>query len=65
MEVRADYKTRFKCQTGKLMAKHPVSVLLTAEVDEFVRSLPNKSDWLREAIAEKYQRQIAKSSNST
>lgn len=56
-EVRADYKTRFKCQTGKPMAKQPVSVLLTAELDEFVRSLPDRTEWLRAAIADAYERE--------
>lgn len=60
MEQRRDHKTRFKPQYGdKPMARKPVSVLLPSEIDEFVRSLPNKSEWLRQAIEEKYEQDVA------
>lgn len=39
------------------MAKQPIAVLLAADVDEFVRSLPNRADWLRKAITEAYERE--------
>ncbi len=39
----------------------PVSLLLPPELDEFVRSLPSgkRSEWLRAAVAEKYEREKA------
>lgn len=42
------------------LAKHPINMKLPPFLDDYVRSLPNKSEWLREAIAEK----IAKERNS-
>lgn len=33
-------------------------VRLPLELDAYVRSLPNKAEWLREAIAEKYEREV-------
>lgn len=39
------------------MARKPVAVALPIELDEWVRSLPNRSEWLREAVAEKYERE--------
>lgn len=52
-------KVRFKPAYGKTaLSRKPVSVLLPHELDEFVRSLPNRTEWLRDAIAEKYQREI-------
>lgn len=41
----------------KPIAEKPLSVRVDLEIDEFVRSLPNRTEWLREAIAEKYQRE--------
>lgn len=35
----------------------PVSVLLPPDLDQFVRSLPNRSAWIREAIKEKIERE--------
>ena len=49
--------TQFK---GKgLGVKHkqqPVSVMLPNEIDSVVRSLPNRSEYIRQAIAEKLKR---------
>lgn len=39
--------------TNKQLA---VSVKLPPEVDKVVRSLPNRSDWLRETIAQRLER---------
>lgn len=36
----------------------PVSVMLPPELDEIVRSLPNRSQFIREAIAEKVKKEI-------
>ena len=35
----------------------PVSVKLPPEIDSIVRSLPNRSEFLREAIAEKLRKE--------
>lgn len=57
-EVRADYKTRFK---GKgLGVKHkqrPVSVMLPEDIDTIVRAMPNRSEFIRQAIIEKLERE--------
>ncbi|PSO67869.1 MAG: hypothetical protein BRC39_00830 [Cyanobacteria bacterium QH_7_48_89] len=37
----------------------PVSVMLPPELDNWVRSLSNRSEWIREAIREKHQREAA------
>lgn len=50
-------KTRFVRTSATPLAKTPVSVFLPLEVDEFVRSLPNRTEWLREAIKEKLERE--------
>lgn len=40
----------------------PLTFRLTdAQVDAFVRSLPNRTEWLRRAIAEAYEREMNKS----
>lgn len=39
------------------MAEKPISVRLSKIEDAYVRSLPNRTEWLREAIAEKRQRE--------
>lgn len=46
-------ETYFK---GPEVASSPISVKLTPEVDKFVRSLPNRTEWLRKAITEAYER---------
>lgn len=60
-ESRADYKTRFKGKGLGVSHKHrPVSVMLPKEMDEIVRAMPNRSEFIRQAIAEKLERdQIA------
>jgi hypothetical protein len=40
------------------LAGQNLSVRLTADIDEFVRSLPNKSAWLRRVITEAAQREL-------
>lgn len=47
------------------VARKPITVKLPPEIDAWVRTLPNKSEWLRQAIADAYQRDIqAKTKNS-
>ena len=43
--------------SGKQLASRPFTVRLEVGADEFVRSLPNCADWVREAIAEKLERE--------
>lgn len=50
---RRDYETRFKARCDQPMARKPVSVILPLDQDEYVRLLPNRTEWLRQAIAEK------------
>ena len=50
---------------GEAMAEKPVAVRLAKELDAYVRSLPNKTEWLREAIAEKYQRDLQEKEATT
>ncbi len=42
----------------------PVSVMLPPDLETWVRSLDNRSEWIREAIAEKYEREQLESSNA-
>lgn len=43
--------------SGKQLASRPLTVRLEVGADEFVRSLPNCAEWVREAIAEKLERE--------
>ena len=49
--------SRFSSPYEEQMAERPISVRLSVEIDEKVRSLPNRTEWLREAIAEKLERE--------
>lgn len=42
---------------GTKRGHKPVSVLLPPELDNWVRSLDNRSEWIRQAIIEKYERE--------
>lgn len=42
----------------------PVSVLLPPELEAWVRALDNRSDWIRGAITEKYEREQSKAHKS-
>ena len=56
-EVRADHKTRFKGKgVGIKKKKKPVSVMLPEDLDEIVRAMPNRSEFIRQAIIEKLER---------
>ena len=54
--------SRFSSPYDQPMAERPISVRLTVEMDEYVRSLPNRTEWLREAIAEKIARETQQES---
>ncbi len=43
---------------GEPMANKSFCLKLPIELDQFLRSLPNKAEWVREAIAEKRQREL-------
>ena len=46
--------TQFKGKgIGVKHKQKPVSVMLPHEIDTIIRSLPNRSEYIREAIAEK------------
>ncbi len=51
--------SKFKPTHSEPLAKDNVAVRLPIKVDEWVRSLPNRTEWLRQAIIEKYQREKA------
>ncbi len=57
-QVRADFLTRFQQKGAVPMAERPLSVRLPADLDAEVRLLPNRTEWLRDAILEKMQRQV-------
>ncbi len=57
-EVRADFLTRFQQKGVVPMAERPLSVRLPADLDARLRSLPNRTEWLRNAILEKMQREL-------
>lgn len=42
------------------VARKSISVKLPPEIDKFVRSLPNRTEWVRRAIADAYEREQAK-----
>ncbi len=47
----------FQPKSDKPLGKSPVSVRLPEDLDAQVRSLPNRNQWLIEAIAEKLERE--------
>ena len=42
----------------KPKAEKPLSVRVPQDIDEYVRSLPNRSQWLEEAITEKARKEM-------
>jgi hypothetical protein len=55
---RKDVATRFK--SSGIGVKHdtkPISVMLPGDLDAYVRSKPNRSEWLRQIIAEAVERE--------
>ncbi len=52
-------KYKFKYLYDEPLAKQIVGTRLPKSLDVFVRSLPNKSEWLRNAIAAQYERDMA------
>jgi hypothetical protein len=57
-EARADYKTRFQSSgVGTKSKQKPVSVLLPGHIDQVVKAMPNRSEFIRQAILEKLERE--------
>ena len=57
-KVRADYKTRFKGKgVGIKHKQKPVSVMIPDEIDAIIRAMPNRSEFIRQAIIEKLERE--------
>lgn len=50
--------SRFESPYEKPMAEKPLSVRVEVDIDAYVRSLPNRTEWLREVIADAYERDI-------
>jgi len=48
--TRRDYLTRFQPTGAEPLAEKPISVFLPKGIDAYVRSLPNRAEWLRRAI---------------
>lgn len=55
-EVKANVLTQFKPSGEKAFSRKPTSVLLPVEMHEYVHSLPNRAEWLRQAIAAQIER---------
>ncbi len=56
-------ETYFKAECPQPVVKKPISVKLPPDLDAFVRSLPNKSEWLRQAIAAQVERDLQQQKN--
>lgn len=50
-------RTRFVSNSDVLLAKKPVAVMLPVVVDEYVRSLPNRTEWLRRVICDAVEKE--------
>lgn len=57
---RRDIETRFKQIGDKPLSPKlpPINVRLPSEIDEVVRPLPNRSEWLRRVITEAARREL-------
>jgi hypothetical protein len=55
--IRPDVLTRFQKQGDTPMAKTPLSVRMPEDIDAIVRAKPNRTQWLRDAILEKLDRE--------
>lgn len=57
MAKKGNYATRFKSLGVGVKHDHkPISVMLPPETDAYVRALANRSQWLRQAVEEKMER---------
>jgi hypothetical protein len=55
--IRPDFLTRFQQQGDVAMAKQPITVRLPEDIDAIVRALPNRTEWLREAILDRLEQE--------
>jgi hypothetical protein len=55
--IRPDFLTRFQPQGDVPMAKQPITVRLPEDIDTIVRSLPNRTEWLREVILDRLEQE--------
>ena len=60
VQNRKDIETRFKQIGDKPLSPKlpPINVRLTPEIDQVVRPLPNRSEWLRRVITEAAEREL-------
>jgi hypothetical protein len=49
---------KIKPYNEEAMAKKTLATRVPVEIDDYVRSLPNKAEWLRQAIMEKIEREL-------
>lgn len=61
-ENKGNYRTRFKLDPNKEPVQSPVAVALPLELDKYVRSQPNRSEWLRNAIARQVEEDLKNAS---
>lgn len=55
---RNDIATRFQSKgVGVKSGAKPISVLLPEDLDTYVRNKPNRSEWLRQVIAEAVEKE--------
>jgi hypothetical protein len=59
MKRKGNYKTPFVKFYKEEMAESPLSVRVSVEIDQYVRSLPNRTEWLRKVIEEAVEREKA------
>jgi hypothetical protein len=58
MSNKLDNLQPFKPEGETALASQPLCVKVNREIDAKVRSLPNKSTWLRRVITEAVQREL-------
>jgi hypothetical protein len=57
-KLRGNFTTQFKSKgVGTRSGQTPISVLLPVEIDSLIRSLPNRSEWLRGAVTDKLEKE--------
>ncbi len=56
-------KYKFKNDQVGEVARRPISVKLPPDLDAFVRSLPNRAEWLRQAITDKVEKDLRQQTN--
>lgn len=63
-QTQSSYLTRFQSQgKGTKAGQKPISVLLPVEIDAIVRAMDNRSEFVRQAVIEKLQREDLLSSS--